>query len=102
MGLQACAARVLAVSDVTTVVVTSTITGLASDSWFGFAKGQPWARRLGAVICISVGAFVGSLLLRHSLAVGVGASAFVTLAVAGIGHFRISGASDVVLATSQP
>ena len=45
MGLQAGAARHIGVKDVTTVVVTSTLVGLAFDSKFGGGAGQPWRRR---------------------------------------------------------
>lgn len=86
MGAQAAAARHLAVKDVTTVVVTSTITGLSSDSWLGARVSQPWARRLFAVVLISLGATVGALLLNLHLAAGVGLSAMITLVVAIIGH----------------
>ena len=86
MGAQAAAARHLGVKDVTTVVVTSTITGLSADSWLGARVSQPWARRLFAVLLIGLGATVGALLLTLHLAVGVGLSAAITLAVAVIGH----------------
>ena len=49
MGLQAATARRLAVKDVTTVVVTSTLTGLAADSRLAGGTGDGWARRSLAV-----------------------------------------------------
>src|SRR4051794_35715728 len=64
MGLQAAAARFLAVKDVTTVVVTSTLTGLASDSVLGSSTGGGSARRLTAVTLITAGAATGTALLR--------------------------------------
>ena len=64
MGLQAATARVIAVKDVTTVVVTSTITGLAADSVLGSGKGGGSGRRAFAVILIVLGAMAGALLLR--------------------------------------
>lgn len=98
MGLQAQAARHLAVKDVTTVVVTSTITGLSADSWLGGRTGQPWARRAGAVALICAGATAGALLLRLGggdgdargvgLAAGIAVPALVTGAVAVLGHHR--------------
>ncbi|NQX13539.1 DUF1275 domain-containing protein [Microbacteriaceae bacterium VKM Ac-2855] len=86
MGLQAATARHLAVKDVTTVVVTSTITGLAADSRLGGGHGQPWFRRLAAVILIGAGAGVGALALNVSLALGLGIAAFITVVAALIGH----------------
>lgn len=87
MGAQAATARHLAVKDVTTVVVTSTITGLSADSWLGGRVAQPWVRRLLAILLISAGATVGALLLRLHLATGVGLSGAITLAAALAGHF---------------
>jgi uncharacterized membrane protein YoaK (UPF0700 family) len=86
MGLQAAVARHIAVKDVTTVVVTSTLTGLAADSWFGAGKGQPWRRRAGAILLLGAGAGVGALLLLINLGCGVVLSGIITLAVAVFGH----------------
>lgn len=86
MGLQAGAARHIGVKDVTTVVVTSTIVGLAFDSKFGGASGQQWKRRLGAVVLIGVGALVGALLLNVHIGLGMAVAAVITLVVALLGH----------------
>jgi uncharacterized membrane protein YoaK (UPF0700 family) len=86
MGVQAATARHIAVKDVTTVVVTSTITGLAADSRLAGGSGQPWFRRAGAILLIGAGAAVGALLLTVHIAWGVALSAFITLLVALIGH----------------
>lgn len=85
MGLQAAAARHLAVKDVTTVVVTSTMTGLAADSWLGARTQQPWARRLLAIMLILLGAAVGALSLLLGLAAGILLSAVITAVVTGVG-----------------
>jgi uncharacterized membrane protein YoaK (UPF0700 family) len=90
MGLQAATARHLAVRDVTTVVVTSTITGLAADSVLGAGRDGHAARRLTAVALILLGALVGALLLKVTLGLGlVVAGAVVALVtVAGGLHAR--------------
>ncbi|MDQ6522880.1 YoaK family protein [Nocardioides sp. LHD-245] len=67
MGLQAATARFLAVKDVTTVVVTSTLTGLAADSRLGLGTRSGSWRRLAAVVAIGLGALTGALLLRAGL-----------------------------------
>lgn len=85
MGLQAATARFIAVKDVTTVVVTSTITGLAADSVLGSGKGGGSARRIAAVVLILAGAATGAVLLRWHLGAGLLASALITLAVAAVG-----------------
>jgi uncharacterized membrane protein YoaK (UPF0700 family) len=86
MGLQAATARHLAVKDVTTVVVTSTITGLAADARIGGGTGARAPRRLAAIVLIGAGAGVGALLLDVHIAWGVALSAVVTFAVAALGH----------------
>ena len=87
MGMQAGAARQIGVKDVTTVVVTSTIVGLAFDSVFGArTKGHPWPRRVLAIVLIGAGAAVGALLLHIHIGAGMGAAALITLVAAVLGH----------------
>lgn len=86
MGIQAGTARHIAVKDVTTVVVTSTITGLAADSWLGGRTGQPWARRAGAVVLILAGAALGAFTLTVHIGLAIGVSAIILLTVAVLGH----------------
>ncbi|MFP7761089.1 YoaK family protein [Marisediminicola sp. LYQ85] len=86
MGLQAGAARHIAVKDVTTVVVTSTLVGLAFDSRFGGTAKQQWKRRLGAVLLIGAGAAAGAALLRLDLGWGMALSAAISILVAIVGH----------------
>jgi len=87
MGMQAGAARQIGVKDVTTVVVTSTIVGLAFDSVFGArTKGHPWPRRVLAIALIGAGAAVGALLLQVHIGLGMGLAAVLTLVAALLGH----------------
>jgi uncharacterized membrane protein YoaK (UPF0700 family) len=86
MGMQAGAARHIGVKDVTTVVVTSTLVGLAFDSRFGMGPGQPWKRRAGAVLLIGLGAYAGALLLHVHIGLGMAVAAVITLVVAVLGH----------------
>ena len=88
MGAQAAAARRLAVKDVTTVVVTSTLTGLAADSRLAGGTGEGWRRRLGAVVLIGAGAAVGAALLRWEIGAGLALAGLITLVVALLGHWR--------------
>ncbi|MGI8458362.1 MAG: YoaK family protein [Propionibacteriaceae bacterium] len=99
MGMQAATARKIGVTDVTTVVVTSTITGLAADSWLGGNHKKTWFRRCAAVVLIGSGAAVGALLLMIHIGLGVALSAFITLLVALVGHLahrRASVAETIV------
>ena len=86
MGAQAGAARHIGVADVTTVVVTSTLVGLAFDSRFGRgAAGHPWARRAGAIVLLGCGAACGALLLNLGLGWAALLAALVTAGVAVLG-----------------
>jgi uncharacterized membrane protein YoaK (UPF0700 family) len=80
MGLRNAAVRKLAVPDLTTTVLTLTITGLAADSSLAKGNNPRWLRRIIAVLSLFAGAALGSLALRHSmfaaLCIGVAASVF--------------------------
>jgi uncharacterized membrane protein YoaK (UPF0700 family) len=100
MGVQAATARHLAVKDVTTVVVTSTLTGLAADSRLGAARRQGAARRAGAVALIIAGAVTGAALCRVHEGLAVVAAALVALAVSGLGHASAHSADHAATATT--
>jgi uncharacterized membrane protein YoaK (UPF0700 family) len=94
MGTQAGAARHIGVKDVTTVVVTSTLVGLAFDSRFGARTSKhPWIRRAGAIALIGVGAGVGALLLRVHVGAGILMAALITFLVTVLGHLGRPGPS---------
>lgn len=95
MGLQAAAARHVGVKDVTTVVVTSALTGLAVDFRHPDPAKDLWKRRTASVAMILAGACVGAVLLHFSVATGIGAAAVLTAAVAILGHRYSSGSADV-------
>ena len=65
MGLQNAAARRLAVPDLTTTVLTLTLTGLAADSRLAGGEGPRPMRRLAATATMCLGAAVGALLVLH-------------------------------------
>lgn len=64
MGIQNATARRLAVPDLTTTVLTMTLTGIAADA----AHSGPGAtiRRISAVATMLAGAIVGALLILHT------------------------------------
>lgn len=78
MGMQAATARFLAVNDVTKVVVTSTLTGLASDSVLGSNAGGGSVRRIAAVALIIAGPAAGAALLRWDTGAGFIAAGVMT------------------------
>ena len=63
MGAQNATARKLAVPDLTTTVLTLTITGIAADSPLAGATGAHAARRLISVAAMFAGAVAGALLV---------------------------------------
>ncbi|WP_458116624.1 YoaK family protein [Arthrobacter sp. D2-10] len=88
MGIQAATAKRLKVAEITTVVVTSTITGLASDSRLAGGKGKFWARRALAILLIGLGAVAGGFALLIDLWVGISISAGLSAVVTVLGHLR--------------
>ncbi|MDN4173186.1 YoaK family protein [Nocardioides sp. SOB77] len=88
MGMQAAVARHIAVKDVTTVVVTSTITGLAADSWFGAGRPGSTARRVLAVVLILLGATAGAAALQLHLGAGLALAGVLIAVVAVVGELH--------------
>jgi uncharacterized membrane protein YoaK (UPF0700 family) len=84
MGAQNATARKLAVPDLTTTVLTLTITGIAADSFLAGATGAKAARRLISVAAMLLGALVGALLVLHARIVVPLAIALVILVAVGI------------------
>ncbi|MEU7692000.1 DUF1275 domain-containing protein [Microbispora hainanensis] len=102
MGMQAATARHLAVKDVTTVVVTSTLTGLAADSRLGAARSQGALRRAAAVMWIILGAAAGAALCQVNEGLAVAVAALVVLAVSGLGDLTTRSDSHLAPAATGP
>lgn len=88
MGVQAATARRLKVAEITTVVVTSTITGLAADSRLAGGDSRFWERRALAIALILVGAVAGAAALNVGLWLGLAVSALISILVAAAGFVR--------------
>jgi uncharacterized membrane protein YoaK (UPF0700 family) len=89
MGVRNATVRKLAVPDLTTTVLTLTITGLAADSGLAGGTSPGWRRRLASVVIMFAGALVGAWLLTYSAALalalcGVPAGACSVAALIGI------------------
>jgi uncharacterized membrane protein YoaK (UPF0700 family) len=89
MGLQNAAARVLAVADLTTTVLTLTLTGLAADSTLAGGTSPRWKRRLLATGAMFLGAAVGAFLVLHFGATAVLALTFALLALNAAAAYRL-------------
>ena len=70
MGLRNGTVRKLAVPDVTTTVLTLTLTGLASDSTLAGGTNPRAGRRLVSVLAMLAGALGGALLVQHTAGLG--------------------------------
>jgi uncharacterized membrane protein YoaK (UPF0700 family) len=68
MGLRNAVVRKLAVADMTTTVLTQTLTGLAADSALAGGQGPRWPRRIGSVALMFAGAAAGTWLVDRSVA----------------------------------
>jgi uncharacterized membrane protein YoaK (UPF0700 family) len=63
MGFRNATIRQLKIPDLTTTVLTLTLTGLAADSSMAGGANPNWARRIGSVVAIFLGAALGAVLL---------------------------------------
>lgn len=81
MGFRNGTIRQLKVPDLTTTVLTLTLTGLAADSGLAGGGNPNWARRLGGVAAIFAGAALGAVLVTHlGLAIPLALTGAVVLA----------------------
>jgi uncharacterized membrane protein YoaK (UPF0700 family) len=78
MGVRNATVRKLGVPDLTTTVLTMTLTGLAADSPLAGGSGAGTTRRVAAAGAMLVGALVGALLLQGSVALALGATTVVS------------------------
>ncbi|MEU9142167.1 YoaK family protein [Streptomyces sp. NPDC048404] len=83
MGLRNATVRRLGVADLTTTVLTMTLTGLAADSRLGGGAGHHSPRRTASVLAMTAGALLGAwLVLNHGLALPLLIAALVPAALA--------------------
>ena len=80
MGLRNATIRRIAVPDLTTTVLTMTLTGLAADSPLFGGTGKGSTRRTAAVLGMLAGALAGALLLKTSLVLPLAVAAAFALA----------------------
>ncbi len=83
MGVQNAAAQRLAVPDLTTTVLTRTLTGLVSEASLAGGPGSKLGRRGIAVAAMLLGAFTGGLLVLHvTIAAALAVAGAIVLTVA--------------------
>jgi uncharacterized membrane protein YoaK (UPF0700 family) len=85
MGTRNAAVRKVAIPDLTTTVLTLTITGIGADSSLANGNSPRLARRVGSVLAIFFGAALGAIVIRYSifaaLCLATGISAVCTAAL---------------------
>lgn len=94
MGLQGATARRLGVPDLTTTVLTTTLTGLAADSRLAGGTNSNAGRRMLAIFTMFLGAAIGAAAVLHA---GIGAALALVLALLvlnGIAAYRASSSQD--------
>ena len=79
MGIRNATVRGLGVPDLTTTVLTMTLTGLAAESQPAGGSGKGSVRRVAAVSAMLTGALAGALLLKTSLVLPLVAAAALAL-----------------------
>ena len=79
MGTRNAAVRKLAIPDLTTTVLTLTVTGIAADSSLAKGNNPRLARRVGSVLAIFFGAAFGAALIRYSISAALALATAISL-----------------------
>jgi uncharacterized membrane protein YoaK (UPF0700 family) len=87
-GIQNASIRKLAVPDLTTTVLTMTVTGIGADSVLAGGKGSKSGRRLVAIAAMFCGALLGAVLVLHVRIVVPLALALVVIALVALTSYR--------------
>jgi uncharacterized membrane protein YoaK (UPF0700 family) len=93
MGTRNAAVRKLAIPDVTTTVLTMTLTGIAADSSLAHGNNVRLARRSGTVLAMFSGAALGAVIVGYAIAAALGLAA-ATAALCNAALYRSLRASD--------
>ncbi|MGD0687783.1 MAG: YoaK family protein, partial [Streptosporangiaceae bacterium] len=95
MGLRNATVRRIAIPDMTTTVLTMTLTGLAADSFLAGGTSERTGRRASSVAAMLIGAFAGAALYLH---IGPGMPLVIAaVVVAGaVTAFRLSSAPHML------
>ena len=101
MGLRNAVVRKLAVPDMTTTVLTLTITGLAADSSLAGGDNPRWQRRAAAILAMIAGAFAGASMALHSISLALAICCGITGVCALTRHHLDSDRRKADAATSR-
>src|ERR1700693_2428925 len=87
MGIRNAAVRKLAVPDLTTTVLTLTITGIGADSSLANGDNPRLARRVASVAAMFLGAALGAVVIHYSISAALWLATAIS-AVCGVALFR--------------
>src|SRR5258706_9044085 len=87
MGTRNAAVRKLAIPDLTTTVLTLTITGIGADSSLANGNNPRLARRVASVAAMFLGAALGAVVIRYSISAALWLATAIS-AVCGVVLFR--------------
>jgi len=93
MGIRNAAVRKLAIPDLTTTVLTLTITGIGADSSLANDNNPRLARRVESVAAMFLGAALGAVVIRYSISAALCLATTIT-AVCSAALFRAVRTSD--------
>ena len=104
MGTRNAAVRKLAIPDLTTTVLTLTITGIAADSSIANGNNPRLARRVGSVAAMFLGAALGAVIIHYSIsaALWLGTAISVLCSVVLFRSLRTPAQAVAVTVASQP
>jgi len=80
MGTRNAAVRKLAIPDMTTTVLTLTVTAIAADSSLAKGDNPRIARRAGSVLALFFGAALGAIVIRYSVSAALGLATAISAA----------------------
>ena len=95
MGTRNAAVRKLAIPDLTTTVLTLTITGIGADSSLAKGNNPRLARRVASVATMFLGAALGAVVIHYSISAALWLATAIS-AVCGAALFRLARTSDKV------
>ena len=89
MGLQNAVVRSIGIPDITTTVITQTLTGIAMDSRLAGGANVRWRRRVASIVIMFLGALFGALLIFRFGSASALVAAALTLTIVSIWAQRL-------------
>ena len=101
MGIRNASVRKLGVPDLTTTVLTLTLTGRAAESTLAGGANPRWQRRVASVVAMFTGAAVGAVLVRTSVSSTLALAAAVSI-FSGLGLRSVASSAPTPPVSTSP